>query len=803
MVSSSALPWYWVVETLADLKQVDPSILQAIISSLPNFYSDAPVKVREKVALRYLEKCVGRSRREASNLPSGSRSLIDVSRSSEDVLCCYLRKVTGKHKPERNSRQRFRHYIRQFILHKRATMPKSSLDLLKESILEGSSTILSSLKEHSGLTKHDQEDLPQCNANGEHEAVKKIINQDSNDNCSGGQIPATVAPTNSDMNLHASPNDPGEKVNPSSGEKDYFQGDMSVQPEPPIDEDSDNDPYDFESADMVATEKHRMLNSLVQTNHDSAYGNCTEQSFCLKCCKAGELLTCRANGCLVAVHKSCLDPPVRFDKTGLFYCPFCSYARAAVAYSKARKILSAFVGKDIIESHRKKKSPGRHQESFEKDVGHHLDDHSGRHQSNRLDGSYTEAEGHRQMETAGNKDEQPAGSLEKDIGGYDASVNLEKLCDERMDDEGQSIVQSSTQNLLAENQRPQQAEPHSEANIGNLPLKDVDKSQPSYEAFRVQQNDEKSLGDDHIINKQLRSSDQVEITLEIDTGNKRSPSRNRIQLRSSLQVRNAPGDEVGGYDSSINIQKLDDKRMDAGGTSTVQNSTQNLLAENQQPQHAEPHSAANIGDLSLKDVDKSQASYEAFRVQQIDEKSLDDDHINNQQLRSSDQVETAPDNATGNKTSLSRNRIQLRSSPQVQTAAGDDIGNKTLPSRNSERHLKRRSRETDTVETHHPQEMVENQKRYKSSPRKNRKRVSRPERYSNPVIPSGRRTKLPWTSEEEEALREGMQKFALKNGLVPWKEILESGGNVFHRTRLPGDLKDKWRNIMIKEGIKH
>lgn len=63
-------------------------------------------------------------------------------------------------------------------------------------------------------------------------------------------------------------------------------------------------------------------------------------------------------------------------------------------------------------------------------------------------------------------------------------------------------------------------------------------------------------------------------------------------------------------------------------------------------------------------------------------------------------------------------------------------------------------------------------------------------------LPGVRRNKLAWTKDEEEALKEGMQKIAIgeTNG-IPWKHILEHGKGIFHKSRLPTDLKDKWRNM--------
>ncbi|KAL6975520.1 hypothetical protein U1Q18_024316 [Sarracenia purpurea var. burkii] len=83
--------------------------------------------------------------------------------------------------------------------------------------------------------------------------------------------------------------------------------------------------------------------------------------------------------------------------------------------------------------------------------------------------------------------------------------------------------------------------------------------------------------------------------------------------------------------------------------------------------------------------------------------------------------------------------------------------------------------------------------------KKNPKNKSR-QLITSPNVPHGRRKKLPWTDEEEEMLKEGVQKFsAMVNKNLPWRKILEFGHHVFDGTRTPVDLKDKWRNILVKE----
>ncbi|KAK7345068.1 hypothetical protein VNO77_15467 [Canavalia gladiata] len=64
--------------------------------------------------------------------------------------------------------------------------------------------------------------------------------------------------------------------------------------------------------------------------------------------------------------------------------------------------------------------------------------------------------------------------------------------------------------------------------------------------------------------------------------------------------------------------------------------------------------------------------------------------------------------------------------------------------------------------------------------------------------PQLRRKKISWTAEEEELIREGVQKFGSDDPKIPWKKILAFGAHVFEKNgkrRMPQDLKDKWKNM--------
>ncbi|KAF5185651.1 SANT/Myb domain, partial [Thalictrum thalictroides] len=64
-----------------------------------------------------------------------------------------------------------------------------------------------------------------------------------------------------------------------------------------------------------------------------------------------------------------------------------------------------------------------------------------------------------------------------------------------------------------------------------------------------------------------------------------------------------------------------------------------------------------------------------------------------------------------------------------------------------------------------------------------------------------RRKKTVWTPEEEEILKKGVHLYKNGDGRnTPWQQILEYGHDVFQKCRLPTDLKDKWRTMLKSTG---
>jgi len=57
------------------------------------------------------------------------------------------------------------------------------------------------------------------------------------------------------------------------------------------------------------------------------------------------------------------------------------------------------------------------------------------------------------------------------------------------------------------------------------------------------------------------------------------------------------------------------------------------------------------------------------------------------------------------------------------------------------------------------------------------------------------RDRIYWTTEEVDALTEGVKKYGAGN----WAVILRAYKNKFHDKRKPPDLKDKWRNVLAQK----
>ncbi|XP_044977890.1 uncharacterized protein LOC123445039 [Hordeum vulgare subsp. vulgare] len=142
-----------------------------------------------------------------------------------------------------------------------------------------------------------------------------------------------------------------------------------------------------------------------------------------------------------------------------------------------------------------------------------------------------------------------------------------------------------------------------------------------------------------------------------------------------------------------------------------------------------------------------------------------------------------------------------KSSDEIEATSSNNSGKGSSPPwRNMRRH-KARFHGKETVVSYNSKKALQCQDQQMPSSSSKQNYAYQPKHPCNPLAPAGRRSKLCWTEEEEQALRDAMLKFTPKDGgPIPWVQILESGRGTFHKKRLASDLRVKWRNMTKKSG---
>ncbi|XP_051127987.1 uncharacterized protein LOC127249291 isoform X2 [Andrographis paniculata] len=160
---TSSLPWIWVVETLAHSNQIDTYLLIDLLEKTPKIADDdIGGNAREAVSLKILENFfVQRAPAipESSSSHSIEKIKLDPSDSCEDVL---RRMLAEKYQQASPSGLKLADLeldkwdLQSFIQHKRSSLAVYTLKQLKAAILTGKNSLLASLKEQSGLSVGNQ-----------------------------------------------------------------------------------------------------------------------------------------------------------------------------------------------------------------------------------------------------------------------------------------------------------------------------------------------------------------------------------------------------------------------------------------------------------------------------------------------------------------------------------------------------------------------------------------------------------------------------------------------------------------------
>ncbi|KAI3678098.1 hypothetical protein L6452_37379 [Arctium lappa] len=148
---SSTVPviaWNWVIQALSKFKQVDSSTLVGLVKKAPAISDDLGKDAREMLSLRILESLFIHGNDEAtvdSDSAENAKISFDPSEHCEDVL----HKILEETSEPMTKLERQKWNVRPFIMHKRCSLPNSSFQKFKETLLEGNHPFLSTLKGRS------------------------------------------------------------------------------------------------------------------------------------------------------------------------------------------------------------------------------------------------------------------------------------------------------------------------------------------------------------------------------------------------------------------------------------------------------------------------------------------------------------------------------------------------------------------------------------------------------------------------------------------------------------------------------
>ncbi|XP_077245698.1 uncharacterized protein LOC143885418 isoform X2 [Tasmannia lanceolata] len=768
-MASSLLPWAWALETLATFKEADTDLLQDLLDKVSDISGDSFKNTKERVSLRYVEEFLDK------NPTNGRNSLsIDVSEPSEDVL----RKVATSDDLGKCGAE-LKHNLSQFILQKRATLPEHALDQLKDSILEDCYPSASSLRERSCLAKENAVhclDQSRICAYGddEYQIAKRLkANTDDGKIQSLKQNLALLGPENRNG---ISQQDPHGRIL-RSGRRVPRQN------------------------IHVRDKKEYLLGNVVRANDDSV-----------------QLLKRKST-------------PVNRDKM-----PQRAPSNGPLeheAYHQNIFVESTPGNRDKMPQGAPSNGPleheASHQNIFVESTPDNRDkmpqgapsngpfEHEASHQNNFVDeakdGGGPDVIPETSSSSDGDRDPDcnfyPNGemiSAEKQK--YLSSQNLirndsltmdwtENRSCIKCDRGGQVLICSrngcpisihescfdtsvsfengefycpfcSYSRAYSEYRKAKQKAAMARKALSIFMGRDLvhghRKKQPPVRVprklseVRVAENancPNEILADQQ--NTELINNHLCDRVVEnIESNNRNSPCGE--EGTSLTNGRKSGYLEIVGDGQRINAvehQHQVEPSSDGQGIKAVEHQ-----------QQVEPSSACNNDNLPCREAETILIN-ETHGGSPIKAKSDNTEMVDNSpcisEVKLQKKAETAPDDNVANapcrgKASPIRkgqNAVIQRTSPRNQK--GKDISNKPIKCRRPTR------------------------------------------RYS--ILPSMRRNKLLWTVEEEETLEEAVQKFSKSGETTPWVKILEFGHNVFHRTRTPADLKDKWRNIMIKKGL--
>ncbi|KAF3445152.1 hypothetical protein FNV43_RR14845 [Rhamnella rubrinervis] len=534
-------------------------------------------------------------------------------------------------------------------------------------------------------------------------------------------------------------------------------------------------------------------------SQDSMELDSFDRETCIGCnSRDGQVLVCSESGCPVAMHEKCMGCKPMFDE-GIFYCPYCTYKRALVLTRKlkrkamaARKALSNFIDSSKLGGNKDNQKGVR----FEKN-GTNISGDAGVqnvciHEKGINGSQFVIME-----EDQGNEKEQlQVGCQEQYRIVAENEVHLNASIANSTDNvgcrvEGITKRVESLQDSVTKDKSDMAcaSETHQMEVLGNEAVGGLEDSRPAEDSQHeriVENHEEEEPSDTSHVEKETALDGVINESKEGDDNGTRSSDENEVREEDEEQVKTGALD---GPPKAKRRSHILHKRRVKPKAQNTRSSEENVGREDEEEQLNtgaldEPAKAKERSHVVHKEHVK-QTAQSSRSLEESEGREEDEEQENTGAL-------DEPANANERSLVVHKRRVKQRAKKIVRTGNVDSPRRASprfdSPRRASPRLKKLFHQSTNTVEKLNVK--VSASKKSRDSGKQ----------LMDINLPDSKRKRFTWTAEEEDKLKEGVEKFSTTvNKNIPWRKILEFGSGVFNGTRTPADLKDKWRNLTPKE----
>lgn len=485
---------------------------------------------------------------------------------------------------------------------------------------------------------------------------------------------------------------------------------------------------------------------------------------CLRCSgdsASGKLLVCSAIGCPIAIHEECVYSKPEIDEKGKFYCPYCAYKRAFLRTQKlrrktmgAKEVLSMFIDSGGV--------------NFPVNAG----EGSSVGCANGRDGVQVE-----NVSVGGEEDEPKEGDSEQRKVVEDGNVcgrgegttaGIGAVRDNRTAGKGLDGGEIENQSMEVEVSEPKEMDGNltkgnsdqqciSEMHEFEKTNKDDGLDQRDEGSIRVsEENEGKSQGEGQIQPGTMEVPADATVVPESGDFHSGSPILRKRRFKQRAQKTVQPP-----YAIPLRIVSSPSTKSSPCQTDLVEEDAE------KQNEKATTSSSESRKVSESNQIEKGTASSKSRDIPKSNE--------NEKATTSSFESRKIPES--------NQNEKATTSSSESRQIPESNQNEKTTTSFSKTRKVPDSNQNEKTTTSTEPRKILESES-------------------EGLLLHNGKRRKINWTAEELQMLKDGVRIFTAQvNKNLPWRKILELGKDVFHETRTPDNLKDKWKNLAKEASI--